>query len=234
MLKGRFLFILVFAAIVALAACGPAPTAAYPPPGGTLPAGTLPAETQPAGTQPAGTQAPVGETPTQAGTAAATQPAMTETQAATQPAATATVAANQPAATATVVAGTPEATGTVAIPVTGAVDPGRASKLLGMDVKDKSGASLGKVDDLLIDLKSGAIYLVISATGSSGSNSLIPTPLQVFSWDASSSALSLTVDTATFTGAPGFQSGAYPNTQQSGWDSQFSSYWQKYVPTKTP
>ncbi len=68
----------------------------------------------------------------------------------------------------------------------------------------------------------------------SSSLNLIPVPLQVLSFDATNSALSLTVDTATFTGAPGFASSAYPNTQQSGWDSQFSSYWQKYVPTKSP
>ena len=89
-------------------------------------------------------------------------------------------------------------TGTAVIPVTGAVDPGRASMLIGMEVKDKTGASLGKVSDLLIDLKSGAIYVVISPASSSSSQNLIPVPLQVLSFDATNSALSLSVDTATF------------------------------------
>jgi hypothetical protein len=45
-------------------------------------------------------------------------------------------------------------------------------------------------------------------------------------WDATNNQIVLMVDANLLQNAPGFSSSQLPDTTMSGWDQQFSSYWQ--------
>lgn len=68
---------------------------------------------------------------------------------------------------------------------------------------------------------------------SAGQNQWTPVPLETLGWDAQNQAFTLNVDQQTLINAPSFAPGQFPNTQQSGWDSDIQSYWQNNMPSTT-
>jgi hypothetical protein len=57
---------------------------------------------------------------------------------------------------------------------------------------------------------------------------MIPVPLSMFQFNSGSFALN--ADAAMLQAAPSLANGQIPDTTMSGWDSQFSSFWQGVTP----
>jgi hypothetical protein len=84
--------------------------------------------------------------------------------------------------------------------------------------------STGTVEDMIIRPDTGDVqYLVISF---GGQTHLIPVPIGFLRWDATTNGLTLMVNQNALQNAPVFSSDQFPDTSSSGWDSQFSTYWQ--------
>lgn len=158
--------------------------------------GTEPMGTEALGTEPMGTEVGGTAATTEGGTVAATEAAT--------------------------------AAGTEAeIPGTGELDPGVATVLLeqSIEVQASEGASLGTVDDLIIDVQAGAVQYVVVA---SADGNLIAVPFDQLTWDETAGAFVLAVDASIFTGAPAFEGGEVPDTQQPDWDADIAAYWSSY------
>jgi sporulation protein YlmC with PRC-barrel domain len=56
-------------------------------------------------------------------------------------------------------------------------DANKASKIIGMEVKNRENEKVGKVKDIVIDVQSGKVAYAVLSTGSFGSGKLIAVPL---------------------------------------------------------
>jgi sporulation protein YlmC with PRC-barrel domain len=95
---------------------------------------------------------------------------------------------------------------------------------------DQGNQGLGNVDatieDMIIDVESGAIqYLVVNALFDEGER-WIPVPLNLVQWNAGSDVFVLNSNPAALRDAPFFENGQFPDTTASGWNSEFDTYWQ--------
>ena len=92
----------------------------------------------------------------------------------------------------------------------------RASKVIGMEVKNAANESLGKVNDLVIDDKGGVRYVAVSHGGVLGVGSkLFAVPYRALhvktSIDNDTPYFELNVDKALLEKAPGFPSDKWPD-----------------------
>ncbi|NML15536.1 PRC-barrel domain-containing protein [Azohydromonas caseinilytica] len=96
----------------------------------------------------------------------------------------------------------------------------RASQIIGRDVRDPSGAKLGRIEDLIVNLGSGRLqYAVLSFGGVLGvGDKLFAYPVNAFRTSADNDDLVLTVDRNQLNAAPGFDKARWP-----GLDTD--SYW---------
>jgi sporulation protein YlmC with PRC-barrel domain len=102
------------------------------------------------------------------------------------------------------------------------------------DTGQGSGQGVGNfnatVEDVITDIDTGdLLYLVINTTVDEGER-WIPVPLSFFQWDADNEALLLNTTPATIQEAPFFEDGLFPDTAQSGWNSEFDTFWQNNTP----
>ncbi|MBS1189767.1 MAG: hypothetical protein H6R10_1559 [Rhodocyclaceae bacterium] len=94
----------------------------------------------------------------------------------------------------------------------------RASKLIGMTVKNAQGETLGKIDDLVVDVNNERIYYAVLASGGilGMGGKLFAYPVSLFRPGADKDELALNVDKERLKKAPGFESKNWPdwgNTQ---------------------
>ena len=91
-------------------------------------------------------------------------------------------------------------------------DANKASKLIGMQVKNKQGEDLGKIKDLVIDLDSGkAAYAVLSAGGALGvGGKLVAVPVQALTLKPGDKALLIDLPKQQMTQAKGFDDQHWP------------------------
>ncbi len=89
----------------------------------------------------------------------------------------------------------------------------RATRIIGMEVKDSSGQKIGKVKDMAVDLRNGRILEVIVATGGflGMDEECSAAPPELFTRDPAKKTLHLNVTKARFQSAPPFKF--------SDWDS---------------
>ena len=92
-------------------------------------------------------------------------------------------------------------------------DANKASKLIGMQVKNKQGEDLGKIKDLVIDLESGkAGYAVLSAGGALGvGGKLVAVPVQALTLKPGDKALLIDLPKQQMTQAQGFDDQHWPS-----------------------
>lgn len=92
-------------------------------------------------------------------------------------------------------------------------DINRASRLIGMSVRNKQDENIGRVSDIVIDLDSGKVaYAVLSTGGFFGlGGKLIAVPLQSFTPQPGDKNLLLDMDRQTLEQAPGFAQNEWPN-----------------------
>ena len=113
-----------------------------------------------------------------------------------------------------------------------------ASTLEGDSVRNSAGESLGKVDEIMIDIPSGRIaYVVLSFGGVLGlGNKLFAIPWSAITVDEDKKCLILDVDKQTLENAPGFEKDAWPDMADTVWGTEIyhyygaSPYWEEEYP----
>jgi sporulation protein YlmC with PRC-barrel domain len=113
-------------------------------------------------------------------------------------------------------------------------DPGRklrhilsASTLSGNSVRNAAGDSLGKVDEIMIDIPAGRVaYAVLSFGGFLGlGNKLFAVPWSALKVDEDEKCFVLNADKRSMENAPGFDKNEWPDMSDPDWDSEISSYY---------
>jgi sporulation protein YlmC with PRC-barrel domain len=92
-------------------------------------------------------------------------------------------------------------------------DANKASKLIGMAVKNKQDEDLGKIKDLVIDFQSGKIgYAVLSSGGTFGvGGKMVAVPIQALTLQPGAKALLLDLPKQQLTQAQGFNDQSWPD-----------------------
>lgn len=84
--------------------------------------------------------------------------------------------------------------------------------------------SQGTVEDLIVEPRTGNLqYAVLSF---SGSDNWVPIPVSMLNWDSTTSGFALNAGADVLQNAPSFTSDQFPDTSSSGWDQEWSTYWQ--------
>lgn len=116
-----------------------------------------------------------------------------------------------------------------------------ASTLEGDSVRNAAGETLGKIDEIMIDLQSGRVaYAVMSFGGVLGmGNKLFAIPWSVLRVDEDEKCFILDVDKRTLEAAPGFDKDNWPDMADSAWRAEIyryygaSPYWEERGQQKT-
>src|SRR5437870_8670945 len=101
-----------------------------------------------------------------------------------------------------------------------------ASRLIGTAVKNLEDENLGKIEQLMIDLKAGRIaYAILSFGGFLGlGDKLFAIPWDAFQLDASDQHFVLHVPKEALKRAPGFEKQQWPDMADRRWGAQIYQY----------
>jgi len=109
-----------------------------------------------------------------------------------------------------------------------------ATAILGDGVTNRAGESLGKIEELMLDLEKGRVaYAVLSFGGILGMGAkLFAVPFEALKLDANRHHFMLDVEKDKLKNAPGFDKGNYPKVADRAWGAQifkyygYTPYWQ--------
>ncbi len=112
-----------------------------------------------------------------------------------------------------------------------------ASSLAGDSVRNTAGESLGKIEEVMIDIPSGRVaYAVLSFGGFLGmGNKLFAVPWNAFTVDEENKEFILDVDKKTLENAPGFDKDNWPDMADPSFGRQifghygYTPYWEEDV-----
>lgn len=95
----------------------------------------------------------------------------------------------------------------------------RASKLMGLEVKNAQAEEIGTVDNLLVDVQSGRIIAVVVSSGGflGTGDELSAVPPTAFGFNAERDTLQLDVTKDAMSAAPRFKSDQWPDFTESGY-----------------
>tara|TARA_B100000686_G_scaffold340398_1_gene416020 strand:- start:3425 stop:3787 length:363 start_codon:yes stop_codon:yes gene_type:complete len=101
------------------------------------------------------------------------------------------------------------------------------TSIIGDDVKNREGKSLGDIKDIMIDLDSGRIeYAVLSFGGFLGmGDKYFAVPFQALTVDTEKECLVLDIEKETLKEAPGFDKDNWPNFADPDLRSQLDSHY---------
>ena len=126
--------------------------------------------------------------------------------------------------------GTPDTkrdtTGTPVAPVAPAKS-NKATGLIGMEVRGTDDKALGRIHDIVFDLKSGRVAYCILNTGGGGlfaADKLHAVPLPAFQASLDGMYLTLNVDRANLKRAPGLSADNWPSVVNPAWGAE--PFWQ--------
>ena len=95
----------------------------------------------------------------------------------------------------------------------------KASSVLGMEVRNQKHETLGKIQDIVFDLKSERVsYAVLEVNGAKGK--LVAVPLSALTPGEGNDHLVLRADKAKLTAAVGIQGANWPSVTNPSWGSQ--------------
>lgn len=105
---------------------------------------------------------------------------------------------------------------------TGVSDAHKASSIVGMKVKNQADETLGNIEDLVVELKTGKIsYAVLGVGGFLGiREKFIAVPPSAFSIGTDEKTLVLNADKAKLQAAPGFAKTNWPDYQNPNWGGE--------------
>jgi sporulation protein YlmC with PRC-barrel domain len=103
----------------------------------------------------------------------------------------------------------------------------RLSKLVGANVYDAKGTSLGEIKDAIVDANnSKVVYAIVSYGGFLGlGEKELAQPLHSFRREAARDRLVLDVDRQRLKDAPGFDKGQWPDWKRSDYGSRVDRFW---------
>lgn len=95
----------------------------------------------------------------------------------------------------------------------------RASKIIGSEVKNHEGESIGKIEDVMLDLTAGRIgYVVLSFGGVLGfGDKLFAVPWASLSFDEAGKHFTMLAHIDRLKNAPGFDKNDWPETPNGQW-----------------
>lgn len=104
-----------------------------------------------------------------------------------------------------------------------------AKTLIGDEIKNNEGETLGHVEDLMLDLKNGKIeYAVVAHGGVLGmGEKLFAVPWGILSVDRPGQFLVLNVDKEVLRNAEGFDKDAWPNSADPNWRQKVEDYYRR-------
>jgi sporulation protein YlmC with PRC-barrel domain len=103
----------------------------------------------------------------------------------------------------------------------------RAKTVIGMDVKNSQGESLGKIHDLVLNFDNGDIaYVVISSGGMLGiGDTLHAVPWKALSLNSRANGFILNIDRTAWKNAPSFKDNDWPEVADREWNRQLETYY---------
>jgi sporulation protein YlmC with PRC-barrel domain len=109
----------------------------------------------------------------------------------------------------------------------------RASKLIGMNVRNAKGEDLGEINDLVVDVNNERVhYAVLGFGGALGlGEKLFAYPVTLFSQDTADKKLVLNVDKEKLKSAPGFERNNWPDWDKDRYRADVERY---FGPTVHP
>ena len=104
----------------------------------------------------------------------------------------------------------------------------RPGDLAGTEVRNPKGERLGKVEDAMIDTKTGRVaYVVLSTGGFLGlGDRLFAIPWQIFQLDAANHRFILDLSKETLRNAPGFDKDDWPDLSLDEYGIEVHSYYE--------
>ena len=102
-----------------------------------------------------------------------------------------------------------------------------AGTLMGDPVRNSAGESLGKIEEIMIDVNNGKIaYAVLSFGGFLGiGDKLFAVPWDALTLDATNQEFILGVDKEVLENAPGFDKEHWPDMADSSWHTEIQNHW---------
>lgn len=102
-----------------------------------------------------------------------------------------------------------------------------ANKLIGCKVENAQGENLGKIENLMLDLRKSRIaYAVLSFGGFLGmGDKLFPVPMEALQFSAGDEKCLLNVDKERLKNAPGYDRDQLPDVSDRGWTTQIFSHY---------
>lgn len=103
----------------------------------------------------------------------------------------------------------------------------RAHELLGLKVRGAKDETLGKVEDIVVDVLTGRVaYVVLSFGGFLGiGDKHFAVPFRSLTIPATGDALLPSVDKERLKNAPGFDKTAWPNMADPRWEGDIQAFW---------
>jgi sporulation protein YlmC with PRC-barrel domain len=95
----------------------------------------------------------------------------------------------------------------------------------GTGVGNAAGATEATVEDLIIDQATGDLRYLVIRTAEDNTR-WIPIPIGFLRWDATNNGFVLMISTNALQNAPAFAEDQFPDTSTTGWDTEFSTFWQ--------
>jgi sporulation protein YlmC with PRC-barrel domain len=104
-----------------------------------------------------------------------------------------------------------------------------AATITGDDVCNMQDESLGKIQDLMLDIADGRIrYAVLASGGFLGmGDRLFAIPWKAFKQDKENKRFMLDIDADRLKNAPGFDKDEWPNMAEATWSSKVDSYYDR-------
>jgi sporulation protein YlmC with PRC-barrel domain len=105
----------------------------------------------------------------------------------------------------------------------------RASKIIGTNVKNSAGESLGEIDNLALDTKDGRVAFVVLSFGGimNMGDKLFAVPFESFEFNRLNKVAVLNVDKSKLQNAPGFDKNNWPDMANSQWGTDVYRYYNR-------
>jgi sporulation protein YlmC with PRC-barrel domain len=114
---------------------------------------------------------------------------------------------------------------TTATATTGGTGATATASTGGTGTGQSADADQATVEDAIIDMATGDVqYLVINTANDTAQ--WIPVPVGFLRCDSATNGFSLTINANALQNAPAFAQDQFPDTSTTGWDTEFSTFWQ--------
>ena len=107
--------------------------------------------------------------------------------------------------------------------------PVKASSIIGTNVVNPKGESLGNIEEVVIDLRAGKVAYVVVSFGHflSGGQKLFAIPFSAFEYNVTKNEYVLDVSKHRLEAAPGFDSDHWPSMADEKWNRDVHKYYER-------